>query len=191
MKYKVGDRVKIKSLDWYYANKAKNGYVNLLGYSFAPGMTQFCGKVVTIENISEHIEGPIVYHIEGTSYVFTNEMIEGLAEENVITNKDFCLTKQEFDAICDELGLKYTWIPFINCKTIGSVHFTINDNLHFHFRIDWKNKNIQISRGLCEDLHIGSDKEGVYELSIANVEELLNSIASYREIYKPVLTNKL
>lgn len=108
-----------------------------------------------------------------------------------LTNKDFCLTKQEFDAICDELGLKYTWIPFINCKTIGSVHFTINDNLHFHFRIDWKNKNIQISRGLCEDLHIGSDKEGVYELSIANVEELLNSIASYRAIYKPVLTNKL
>lgn len=87
MKYKVGDRVKIKSLDWYYANKAKNGYVNLLGYSFAPGMTQFCGKVVTIENISEHIEGPIVYHIEGTSYVFTNEMIEGLVEENVITNE--------------------------------------------------------------------------------------------------------
>lgn len=82
MKYKVGDRVKIKSLDWYYANKAKNGYVNLLGYSFAPGMTQFCGKVVTIENISEHIEGPIVYHIEGTSYVFTNEMIEGLVEED-------------------------------------------------------------------------------------------------------------
>lgn len=101
------------------------------------------------------------------------------------------LTKKEFDAICDELGLTYSWIPFINEKTIGSVHFAINDNLHFHFRIDWKNKHIIISRGLCDDLHIRRDKEGVYELSIANVEELLNSIASYRAIYKPVLTNKL
>ena len=107
------------------------------------------------------------------------------------TKKDLCLTKQELDIICDELGLTYTWIPFINEKNIGSVHFVINDNLHFHFRIDWKNKHIIISRGLCDDLHIGRDKEGVYELSIANVEELLNSIASYRAIYKPVLTNKL
>ena len=108
-----------------------------------------------------------------------------------LTKKDFCSTKQEFDAICDELGLTYTWIPCINKKNIGSVHFAINDNLHFHFRIDWKNKHIIISRGLCDDLHIGRDKEGMYKLDIANVEELLNSIASYRAIYKPVLTNKL
>ena len=101
------------------------------------------------------------------------------------------LTKQEFDIICDELGLTYTWIPFINEKTIGSVHFAINDNLHFHFTIDWENKHIIISRGLCDSLHIGRDKEGIYELNLANVEELLNSIASFKAIYKPVLTNKL
>lgn len=101
------------------------------------------------------------------------------------------LTKQEFDIICDELGLTYTWIPFINEKTIGSVHFTINDNFHFRFGIDWENKHIIISCGLCDDLHIGRDKEGVYELNLTNVEELLNSIASFKTIYKPVLTNKL
>lgn len=101
------------------------------------------------------------------------------------------LTKKEFDTICDELGLTYTWIPFINRKTIGIMHFAINATFNFSFIIDWESKDISISAGLCDDLHIGRDKEGVYELSIANVEELLNSIASFKAIYKPVLTNKL
>lgn len=108
-----------------------------------------------------------------------------------LTKKTSYLTKQEFDTICDELGLTYTWRPFINRKTIGTMHFTINDNFHFHFIIDWESKDIRISWDLCDKLRIGRDKEGVYELSIANVEELLNSIASFKAIYKPVLTNKL
>lgn len=107
-----------------------------------------------------------------------------------LTKKDFYLTKQVFDEICDELGLTYTWRPFINRKTIGTVGFAINDIFYFHFTIDWESKNISIPCILCDDLHIGRDKEGTYELSIANVEELLNSIASYKAVYKPVLTNK-
>lgn len=98
------------------------------------------------------------------------------------TKKDFCLTKQEFDAICNELGLAYTLATFINFKTIGTVHFVINDTFHFNFIIDLEKKYIKIPSGLCDDLHIGRDKKGKYELSIANVEELLNSIASYKAI---------
>lgn len=108
-----------------------------------------------------------------------------------LTKKDFYLTKQEFDTICDELGLTYTWRSCINKKTNGTVHFAINDIFYFHFIIDWERKYIKIPCSLCDDLHIGRDKEGVYELTIANVEELLNSIASFKAIYKPVLTNKL
>lgn len=107
-----------------------------------------------------------------------------------LTKKDY-LTKQEFDTICDELGLTYTWSPFINRKTIGTLHFAINNTFHFRFIIDWESKDISISCDLCDKLHIGRDKEGVYELTIANVEELLNSIVSYKAIYKPVLTSKI
>ena len=52
-------------------------------------------------------------------------------------------------------------------------------------------KYIWISCCLCDSLHIGRDKEGAYELSIDNAEELLNGIASYKAVYTPVLTNKL
>lgn len=109
----------------------------------------------------------------------------------ILTKKNSYLTKQEFDQICDELGLTYTWKPFMNRKTIGTMHFTINDIFHFHFIIDWESKNIRISWDLCDKLCIERDKEGAYELSIANIEELLNGIASFKAIYKPVLTNKL
>ena len=90
MKYKVGDRVRIKSLDWYNENKDKNG--NIVFSSkvphfalcvnvrtvFTKDMVKYCGKVVTIENV-----WTVNYSIvEGTHRdYFTDEMIEGLVEE--------------------------------------------------------------------------------------------------------------
>ena len=48
MKYKVGDKVKIKSLDWYNANKAEDGEVYLESNTFLQLMSKYCGKVATI-----------------------------------------------------------------------------------------------------------------------------------------------
>ena len=89
-KYKVGDRVKIKSLDWYNENKDSNGNVvfssKVTHFSwrenvrtvFTKDMSKFCGKVVTIETV-----WTVNYSIvEGTNIdYFTDEMIEGLVEE--------------------------------------------------------------------------------------------------------------
>ena len=50
MKYKVWDKVKVKSIEWYNANKDKNGYVHCQGtLYFIPQMLDFCGKIVTID----------------------------------------------------------------------------------------------------------------------------------------------
>ena len=90
MKYKVGDRVRIKSIDWYNKNKNSNGDVVVLNkvphFSwcenvrtvFTKDMAKFCGKVVTIE-----IVWTVNYSIvEGTHRdYFTDEMIEGLVED--------------------------------------------------------------------------------------------------------------
>jgi hypothetical protein len=61
MKYKVGDRVRIKSLDWYNQNRAIDvDYV--LGKNdrrFARQMSKWCSQVATITKLAENIvRGP-------------------------------------------------------------------------------------------------------------------------------------
>ena len=45
---KVGDKVKIKSREWYEKWKDESGYVNVPEI-FVPPMAKFCGKVLTVE----------------------------------------------------------------------------------------------------------------------------------------------
>ena len=81
MKYKVGDKVKIKSLEWYNANKNSEGVVNFHNLLFFDElMSEFCGKVVTID---AYIPRGNYYEIEedGKVNLWTDEMIEGLADE--------------------------------------------------------------------------------------------------------------
>ena len=51
MNYKVGDKVKIKSREWYKANKDKYGTVYCGDIAFVKSMSRYCGKELTIERI--------------------------------------------------------------------------------------------------------------------------------------------
>ena len=84
MKYKVGDKVLIKSLDWYNeAKKSLRGGVILKPYHFSQEMKGFCGRVLTIKSVRhDHYEMEDCY-----SYRWTDEMIEGLVEEEEIKPK--------------------------------------------------------------------------------------------------------
>jgi hypothetical protein len=53
MKHKIGDKVRVKSLDWYNANKNHNGYITGLGETFGDTMSKFCGKLVTINSVTK------------------------------------------------------------------------------------------------------------------------------------------
>ncbi len=44
MKYKVGDKVRVKSLEWYNENKDEFGDVRTPNNVFVPGMSRFVGK---------------------------------------------------------------------------------------------------------------------------------------------------
>ena len=82
LKYKVGDKVRIKSLDWYNENKSKShGTVVCGGKYFDYDMRDWCGKTLTIQTI-----GLDFYLMEedNLGYEFTDEMIEGLVEEEEI-----------------------------------------------------------------------------------------------------------
>ena len=59
MKFKVGDKVKVKSLSWYNSNKNHYGFVNDDNCSepFSNKMAEYCGKVLEITAISENAPG--------------------------------------------------------------------------------------------------------------------------------------
>ena len=83
MKYKAEDRVRAKSLDWYNENKNKFGKVWTSGKGgqipFDKDMSKWCGKVMTISDVrADHYT-----MIEDLVGYWTDEMIEGLVEEEV------------------------------------------------------------------------------------------------------------
>ena len=77
MKYKAGDRVRIKSIDWYNKNKDELGVISCDLQRFTPNMSWYCGKILIISCI---IESKGCYEMLDTYYYWTDEMIEGLAE---------------------------------------------------------------------------------------------------------------
>ena len=90
MKYKVGDKVKIKSLDWYNTNKDKEdgSYVDLIHttssyYNFIEPMTEFCGKIMTIKDVHTYNLDSCYDMVEDDGeFYWTDNMIEGLLIED-------------------------------------------------------------------------------------------------------------
>jgi hypothetical protein len=80
MKYKVGDKVRIKSLDWYNKNKNEFDEVKCGKTNFIPDMVKYCNKIVTISSTLPILK---VYYIKenGCPFYWTDEMIEGLVED--------------------------------------------------------------------------------------------------------------
>lgn len=81
MKYKIGQKVIIRSLEWY--NKYKDGYedIRLKDTCFRKTMAlKFCGKVMTISAFDDYKDGYRMLEDKG-EFFWTDEMIEGLVED--------------------------------------------------------------------------------------------------------------
>lgn len=72
MKYKVGDKVKIRSLDWYNANKNENGNITFYR-NFTYIMTYYCGKIAKIINVKDKSYS---INLDNGLYSWTDEMFE-------------------------------------------------------------------------------------------------------------------
>lgn len=72
MKYKVGDKVLVKSLDWYNKNKNVNGNV-YTGLTFVPDMRRCCGKWFVIEYIENDI-----YKLKDVKWNWCDEFFEDI-----------------------------------------------------------------------------------------------------------------
>lgn len=96
MKYKTGDKVKIKSLDWYNENKDEVGSVYGDSYAiFIQTMTKFCGQTVTILEGIDDVYGILE---DDDEYSWADYMIECLIEpaienepqEKMVSLDDVC-----------------------------------------------------------------------------------------------------
>ena len=76
MKYKPGDKVKIKSLDWYETNEC-NGSVMCERLAFLDTMTEWCGKELTIDCVYDDGIYGYVMKEPKIQWIFTDSMIEG------------------------------------------------------------------------------------------------------------------
>ena len=75
LKYKVGDKVRINSIEWYNENKDWTGHVPV-PCLFRKEMSEYCGQIMTIRHINS-----ASYFLEGVNFFWSDEMFEGLVEE--------------------------------------------------------------------------------------------------------------
>ena len=102
MKYKVGDKVRIKSLDWYNKNRDKIDQIDCGNAYFVRNMATLCGEIVTISSILPTFEVYRIKEDDGT-FNWTDEMIEGLVEEED-EETNWKPSKEEMDVL---YGLAY------------------------------------------------------------------------------------
>lgn len=118
LKYKVGDRVRIKDLTWYKKNKSKRGDISFpyeAEIVFISAMSPFCGQIVTILQ-KGYTQDTGFYRIkeDRCAYMWTDEMIEGLVEEkpkfgtasNPLEPKSNanCLTRERADELATKIN---------------------------------------------------------------------------------------
>lgn len=82
MKFKVGDKVKIKSLDWYNTFKDDEGVVDCGQWYFDKKMSRFCGKIVTICESYDMFNWYRIREENDSHIKYNNNMIECLVERN-------------------------------------------------------------------------------------------------------------
>ena len=114
MKYKVGDKVKIKSLDWHNQTKDKDGNAGT-DHCFVRAMSEYCGKTAKIINDSND---RYRLDIDEGFFVWSDEMFEDepievapLEEapetihiDSASTDKLVENNNSDFDSVCCELS---------------------------------------------------------------------------------------
>ena len=106
MKHKVGDKVRIKSIDWYNENKDDETYFSVDGIYFIPGMSEYCGKEATITEIDE-CEEAFRINIDKGKYWYNEGMIEETPDSTSDTFRNIADTIRKIAEIIrnDNIGL--------------------------------------------------------------------------------------
>lgn len=95
LKFKVGDKVRVKSLEWYDSNKNAEGMVKneISHIHFSEGMTFWCGKIVQIKKINGDtyiVDGSLCYWQD---WMLEDEVFNEEENKNDMETKE--MTKEE------------------------------------------------------------------------------------------------
>ena len=86
-KLELGQKVTIKSLDWYNSNKDDSRTIKLTTEVFVEEMSEYCGKTATIIDVFKDLDGEdaIMYRIDldNRGWNWTDEMFEPERVEDV------------------------------------------------------------------------------------------------------------
>ena len=145
-KYKVGDRVVVKSLDWYNENKDTVGTVRV-PCAFVSEMSRYCGKIVSIRRVNYSS-----YSIEESfTYAWSDEMFEGLAEEThvFLKSKDVKDLPKDFAECAKIMGFNEDIFvkTFEENKDAGVQKITVCRDAYWRladgWKPDWKKNNAE------------------------------------------------
>ena len=130
MKYKVGDKVRIKSLDWFYDNRDSIDEVTCGNAIFIPDMVEYCGRIVTISSVLPTFE---VYRIkeDGGMFNWTDDMIEGDMIEALASKTAGSI---EMNAISFKSNLKYNRVTISSANCADEVEVHLDDDYEVVYR---------------------------------------------------------
>lgn len=95
MRYKVGDKVRVKSRDWYEKNQI-DGEVDCGGVPFTAWLATLCGTTQIIEAIEECFRGSY-YRFKNVQYLWNDLMLEGTADFPLADDKALYDELYEFE----------------------------------------------------------------------------------------------
>ena len=127
MKFKVGDKVKIKSLDWYNENKSKTGFISFNDVNFMSEMSRYCGEILTINRVVE-VFGQ--YIMSECGFLWTDDMIE-------------CLVERHGKTYPYKIGDRVILKGYNRCATITDLKYNCWGNLSYYIKID-NDKDISV-----------------------------------------------
>lgn len=130
MKYKVGDKVKIKSLDWYKANKNKKGNIPFYRNSTYT-MSYYCGKIAKIINVKDKSYS---INLDNGLYSWPDEMfkenINDMKTKEIIIPQGWKIDKVRGNKIIlmkSKKELPKTWEEC--CELLGEGEYINNESI--------------------------------------------------------------
>ena len=169
LKYKVGDKVRIKSSNWYVINKDADGFVHCGDRVFDNYMSVFCGSVVTIGGVIPYLGYDVREDMQCRTW--TDEMIEGLAEEE---------TKPKYE---DESNGEYYSTPKYLVRPSGYQFVDENGNVINAQKIVLEKKKKEYPKTYEECSVINGCEDRIPLKIIGEFTRLINARNAYWKLY--------